>query len=429
MEIRAAKGTRDILPGEVEIWQQIEQAVHRVFGSYGGREIRTPLFEHTDLFVKSTGSDTDVVTKEMYTFEDRAGRSLTLRPEGTPGVARAVLEHGLLRKGDADRLYYMGPMFRYERPQKGRSRQFSQIGAEWLGSAHAAVDAEVIEMALALFTSLGLTDLGLVVNSVGHAECRARYREALRAALLPRRAELCPDCQRRLDVNPLRILDCKVPSCQPIKEQAPVILDSLCGDCREHFDRVRGYLEAMQVPHTINPRLVRGLDYYTRTTFEVTGGALGAQNALCGGGRYDDLIGSMGGAPTPAFGFAIGLDRLVLMVTAAREEIAAREGAAAGAPATDIYIAHLGEEALRIGLAAARALRRTGQAVRLEPDARDMKKQMSRAAAAGARYTLILAEAEIARRVCALKRMSDGAQSELPLGDWGRIAQEVSGGR
>jgi len=425
VELRAAKGTRDVLPGEVEIWQRIEQAVHRIFAGYGGREIRTPLFEPTELFVKSTGSDTDVVTKEMYTFEDRAGRSLTLRPEGTPGVARALLEHGLLRRGDGDRVYYIGPMFRYERPQKGRSRQFSQIGAEWFGSPHPAVDAEVMEMALALFTSLELSDLGLTINSVGHAACRAEYRRKLREALLPRQAELCPDCQRRLDANPLRILDCKVPSCQPIKDTAPVILDSLCGECRAHFDAVRGYLDVMEVQYTVNPRLVRGLDYYTRTTFEVTGGALGAQNALCGGGRYDDLVGSMGGPPTPAFGFAIGLDRLVLMVAAEQE--AGR--AAAGAPATDIYIAHLGEEALRSGLAAARALRRAGLTARLEPDARDMKKQMSRAAAAGARYTLILAEAEMARRSCALKRMSDGVQTELPLGDWQRVVQEMAVGR
>jgi histidyl-tRNA synthetase len=419
MEIKASKGTRDILPPDVEAWQLVEEASRRMFALYGFHEIRTPIFESTDLFARSTGADTDIVTKEMYTFTDRAGRSVTLRPEGTPGVVRAALEAGLLRRPEAERFYYIGPMFRYERPQKGRYRQFSQIGVELLGSAHPVADAEVMQMALALFASLGISDARLQINSVGHAECRASYRSALLDALAPHREELCPDCRRRLDVNPLRILDCKVPGCAALKEKAPSILDHLCDDCRNHMSRVQEALRALEVPFTINSRLVRGLDYYTRTTFEVTSSGLGAQNALCGGGRYDDLVASMGGPPTPAFGFAIGTDRLVMAVAEGK-----RERPACPSPA-DVYIVHLGQAGFDEALRAARALRFRGVAALFDPESRDLKKQMSRASACGARYTLIIGDSELERRAYALKRMSDGIQKDVAAGQWDEITREV----
>ncbi len=418
-ELRAIKGTRDILPGEVEVWQRAEEAARRTFALYGYREIRTPLIEPTELFQKSTGSDTDIVTKEMYTFLDRAGRSVTLRPEGTPGVVRAALEHAMVDRGEIQRLYYIGPMFRYERPQKGRYRQFSQIGAEVFGSASPATDAEVMQMALALFASLGLGETPLQINSVGHPVCRDAYKERLRAFFEPRRAALCEDCQRRLDTNPLRILDCKVPSCAQVRQDAPSILDSLCDDCRAHFDEVRRDLEVLEVPHTVNPRLVRGLDYYTRTTFEISSSALGAQDALCGGGRYDGLVGSMGGPSVPGIGFAIGHDRLVLAMSSTSQP----------EPATDVYIVHRGEKTLSEGLLAATRLREAGLAARLEPDARDVKKQMSKAAASGARFALIIGERELEEGTYALKRMSDGTQRSIAARRWAQIEQEVRDGR
>ncbi|HZI93292.1 MAG TPA: histidine--tRNA ligase [Patescibacteria group bacterium] len=421
MTIKAAKGTRDILPGEVETWQRVEQAAHRVFRIYGFQEIRTPIFEATDLFNKSTGSDTDIVTKEMYTFNDRGDRSMTLRPEGTPGVVRAALEHALVGRSEIERLYYMGPMFRYERPQKGRYRQFSQIGVEVFGSAHAATDAEVMEMVVVLLRDLGIVDASLQINSVGHAGCRPAYRTALREALEPRRAELCPDCQRRLDTNPLRILDCKVPGCAAIVAAAPSIIDFLCEECRDHFSQVRECLVALSVQHEVNPRLVRGLDYYTRTTFEVSSDRLGSQNALCGGGRYDELVASMGGPATPGFGFAIGTDRLVMVV-------AETAGAGETLPRGDVYVVHLGEAALREGLAAAHSLRAMGFVTRFDPDARDLKKQMSRASAWGARYSLIIGDREIEQGRYALKRMADGIQKDVPARQWDVIGREVAQG-
>ncbi|HET9481049.1 MAG TPA: histidine--tRNA ligase, partial [Candidatus Polarisedimenticolia bacterium] len=323
---------------------------------------------------------------------------------------------------EVERLYYIGPMFRYERPQKGRYRQFSQIGVEVFGSAHPALDAEVIDMAVSLFAGLGIADARLQVNSVGHPECRARYREALRQSLEPRRAELCADCRRRLDTNPLRILDCKVPECGVIRREAPGIQEFLCEECRDHMAGVLQALETLGTACTVNPALVRGLDYYTRTTFEITSGRLGAQNALCGGGRYDGLVASMGGPPIAGFGFAIGADRLVLAV------LEGEEGGQACAAPIELYIVHLGEPALQAALAAAKALRGLGLAVRLDPDARDLRKQMARASSSGARYAIILGEREMERSIYALKRLADGTQTEVAAGDFEAIAKEVAHG-
>ena len=418
--IRAIKGTRDILPGAVEVWQRVEQASRSVFARHAYREIRTPILESTELFQKTTGADTDIVTKEMYTFQDRAERSITMRPEGTPGVVRAALEAGMLRSGDIERLYYIGPMFRYERPQKGRYRQFAQIGAEAFGSPHPALDAELIQMGMLLMADLGIGGARLAVNSVGHAECRAGYRTALADALRPYAASLCEDCVRRLDTNALRILDCKVPGCQPIKEKAPSILDHLCDACASHFVEVRAYLDTLGVPYAIEPRLVRGLDYYTRTIFEITGAGLGAQNALCGGGRYDTLVASMGGPDTPAVGWAIGQDRLVM-------EAEAASGEAMGLR-VDLYLVHVGEKALKEALVAAASLRKKGLAVRFDPADRDMKKQMARASSIGARFALIIGDRELERGIYALKNLVDGRQQEVPGGGWDIIAREVGNG-
>ncbi|HKY31339.1 MAG TPA: histidine--tRNA ligase [Candidatus Polarisedimenticolia bacterium] len=413
--IKAIKGTRDVLPGEAGVWQLVEESARDTFARYGYREIRTPVFEATELFQKTTGEETDIVVKEMYSFTDRGGRSITLRPEGTPGVVRAVLEHGLAGRGEVERLYYIGPMFRYERPQKGRFRQFSQIGIEVFGSSAPAVDVEVMQAALALFERLGVEGVSLQINSVGHPGCRGAYRQVLRAALLPRIDALCPDCRRRLDTNPLRILDCKVPGCAEARRAAPSILDHLCGDCAGHMTQVRRILGYLEVPYEVNPRLVRGLDYYTRTTFEITASGLGAQNALCGGGRYDDLVASMGGPPTPGCGFAIGADRLVMAVPASRAQT----------PGPDLFIVHLGEAALDEAVAAAAALRSRGVSVRLDPGAREMKKQMSRASASSARFALIIGDQELREGVYALKRLADQTQERVAARDWDALARRM----
>jgi histidyl-tRNA synthetase len=311
-KFQAPRGTRDILPGESERWEALESRTRDILSRYGYREVRTPLFESTDLFVRSVGEATDIVRKELYTFEDRKGRSLTLRPEGTAPLVRAYLEHSLGHGDPATRLYYIGPMFRYERPQAGRYRQFWQIGAELLGPAQAAADAEMIDLFVAILRGIGLRDIRVLLNSLGDAVCRPVYRERIREHFAARESALCADCTERLRVNPLRILDCKVPSCQDAIASAPNVLDSLCDPCREHFREVNAALEALGIDHDVAPRLVRGLDYYTRTVFEVHAAGLGAQNAVGGGGRYDQLVRDFGGPQTPAIGFSIGMERLLL---------------------------------------------------------------------------------------------------------------------
>ena len=303
---------RDILPPESALWGEIEQAARELFHAYAYREIRTPLVEPTELFARGVGQDTDIVTKEMYSFEDRDDKSLTLRPEATASVVRAYIEHSLHLVAGVKKLYYMGPMFRRERPQKGRYRQFYQIGAEAIGSDSPTVDAEVLEMLIVLLGRLRLTGFTLWLNSVGCAQCRPPYLAALRSRLAEVRSHLCEDCQRRSETNPLRVLDCKVPEDQPVIESLPTLLDLLCAECRQHFEQLQGYLRDRQIPVTLQPRLVRGLDYYTRTTFEIVHGALGAQNSLLGGGRYDGLSEMLGGPPAPGIGFSIGEDRFVL---------------------------------------------------------------------------------------------------------------------
>ena len=313
--IKAVKGTRDLLPPSTDAWNRVEAAARAVFRAYNYREIRTPVLEETQLFARGVGVDTDIVTKEMYTFEDRDGTSLTLRPENTAGVIRAYLEHRLDQRPGVQKFYYIGPMFRRERPQKGRYRQFYQIGAEAIGSEAPAVDAEVIEMVVELLTSAGLEDFQLLINSVGDANCRPQYIERLREELKTMAPRMCGDCQRRAETNPLRVLDCKVEADQPIIDSLPSLVDHLCEPCRLHFDAVKRYLDDRGIAWRLTPRLVRGLDYYMRTTFEVVHGALGAQNSVLGGGRYDGLAESLGSkVHSPGIGFSIGEDRLVMSV-------------------------------------------------------------------------------------------------------------------
>lgn len=402
--IRAVKGTRDILPPSSDIWNKVEAAARHVFGTYNYREIRTPILEETALFARSVGEDTDIVSKEMYTFEDRDGSSLTLRPESTASVLRAYIEHRLDQQPGLQKLYYIGPMFRRERPQKGRYRQFYQIGAEVLGSESPFIDAEVIEMVIAILHALDIHDFQLLLNSVGCKKCRAKFVEVLRERLTTVAPTMCVDCQRRAEVNPLRVLDCKVPEDQPIIESLPSILDYLDEPCRDHFRRVREYLEERQIQFEIKPRLVRGLDYYTRTTFEITHGSLGAQNSILGGGRYDGLAESLGSkTPAPGIGFSIGEDRLVMTV---EEKQSVEEST------LDLYIAPMGDAALRHCGALSGEIRRLGVSVEVGVDHK-LKRMMELANKLRARYTLIVGDNEIVSKSYALKDMASGEQVVL----------------
>jgi histidyl-tRNA synthetase len=402
--IRAVKGTRDILPPSSDIWNKVEAAARHVFGTYNYREIRTPILEETALFARSVGEDTDIVSKEMYTFEDRDGSSLTLRPESTASVLRAYIEHRLDQQPGLQKLYYIGPMFRRERPQKGRYRQFYQIGAEVLGSESPFIDAEVIEMVIAILHALDIHDFQLLLNSVGCKKCRAKFVEVLRERLTTVAPTMCVDCQRRAEVNPLRVLDCKVPEDQPIIESLPSILDYLDEPCRDHFRRVREYLEERQIQFEIKPRLVRGLDYYTRTTFEITHGSLGAQNSILGGGRYDGLAERLGSkTPAPGIGFSIGEDRLVMTV---EEKQSIEEST------LDLYIAPMGDAALRHCGALSGEIRRLGVSVEVGVDHK-LKRMMELANKLRARYTLIVGDNEIVSKSYALKDMASGEQVVL----------------
>jgi histidyl-tRNA synthetase len=402
--IRAVKGTRDILPPSSAIWNKVEEAARRVFATYNYHEIRTPLLEETTLFARGVGEETDIVSKEMYTFEDRDGSSLTLRPENTASVLRAYIEHRLDQIPGVQKLYYLGPMFRRERPQKGRYRQFYQIGAEVIGTESPFLDAEVIEMVLAILKAVGIRDSHLLINSVGCNNCRPKFNEALRERLKDVVGDMCADCQRRAETNPLRVLDCKVPEDQPIIDSLPSILDYLDEPCREHFRRVREFLEDRQIAFEIRPRLVRGLDYYTRTTFEITHGSLGAQNAIVGGGRYDGLAESLGSkVPAPGIGFSIGEDRLVMTV---------EEKETLSVPPLDLYIAPMGELALEHAGVLASEIRMLGISVEVGTDQK-LKRMLELANKLKAQYTLILGDNEIVSKSYALKNMKSGEQVVL----------------
>jgi histidyl-tRNA synthetase len=434
--LKAVRGTRDLLPPETELWNRIEATARAVLARYNFGEIRTPIFEDTALFARSVGEETDIVSKEMYTWEDRAraqsekSQSLTLRPENTAGVVRAYIEHGLGESGQLQKLYYIGPQFRRERPQKGRYRQFWQIGAEAIGPPSAGSesplrDAEVLEMLATLLDELGITGWTLELNSVGSAADRARYNDVLRAALVPVAPRMCQDCQRRAVTNPLRVFDCKVPEDQPLIATLPVIADSLDEASRVHFNAVTAALDAASVPYKLNHRLVRGLDYYTRTTFEFTHGGLGAQNALLGGGRYDGLSEAIGGPKAPGIGFAIGLDRLVLTMQA-QSAAADDEKAAPTRVAADAYIAPIGEKLNAAALVLARELRRAGLRIELGDGSFRLKKSFE-AADKTARRIVILGEDELQSGILTVKDFATGTQTKVPRGELARVLSEPIG--
>jgi histidyl-tRNA synthetase len=414
MKVTAIKGFSDILPGEVEIWQEVEARSHRIFRAYDFSEIRIPILEKTELFSRSIGDTTDIVEKEMYTFEDRDSRSLdetevarlTLRPEGTAGVVRAYVESEMYKTEPARKLYYMGPMFRRERPQKGRTRQFHQIGAEVLGRADPFIDAEILLLMSDLFSALGLTEPSLQINSLGDTECRPKYREMLLAFLKARQNSLCDNCRRRIDRNPLRALDCKEPGCIRATKDAPSILDFLCVNCREHFNTVQRLLRATDVQFTLNARMVRGLDYYCRTTFEWTSTQLGAQSAVAAGGRYDGLVQELGGPAIPGVGFAIGVERVTMLLR--MQEMPAPHG-------PSCYVVWVGERARDWLFPLVHRLRQKGLSVEMEGESRSLKSQMRRADKFKAALVLIVGDDELVKAKAILRNMATKQQEEISL--------------
>ncbi len=402
--IHAVKGMRDILPPSSAVWNRVDASARRICARFNYRQIRTPILEETTLFSRTVGEETDIVSKEMYTFQDRDGTSLTLRPENTASVLRAYIEHRLDQQPGLHKLYYIGPMFRRERPQKGRFRQFYQIGAEAIGSDSPAVDAEMIELAVAIVQDVGILHFELLINSVGSKESRAGYNEVLRSHLKELAPRMCEDCRRRAETNPLRVLDCKVPEDQPLIDQLPSILDYLDPEDQEHFRRVRELLDDRNIRYLVKPRLVRGLDYYARTTFEITNEGLGAQNAILGGGRYDGLAEMLGSkVPAPGIGFSIGEDRLVMSV---------EEAYGVSAPTLDLYIAPMGDPALRQCAVLAGEIRKLDVSVEVGTE-RKLKRMLEIANKMAARYTLIVGDNEILTQSYTLKDMASGEQATL----------------
>lgn len=411
-ELSAIKGTKDILPQEAQLWQIAEAAAKEIFELYGYRELRAPVIEPTELFEKGTGASSDIVTKEMYTFTDKGGRSVTLRPEYTPSVVRAIIEHRLDLQAQPLRFYYIGPMFRYDKPQKGRYRQFHQIDIEVFGEKDPAVDAEIVEMAHRLLRQLGVENVITMVNSVGCKKCRPAYGAELRKAAAAVKDRLCPDCQRKAELNPLRIFDCKIETCREVASNFPKITDFLCAECQEHFQKFLGYLDFYGIPYRVDPTLVRGLDYYTKTAFEIVAEHLGAQNAICGGGRYDDMVREFGGPDLCGIGFAMGLERLL---SVAKIEPPKK---------SFVYFAYLGEEAKKQSIATARYFRSEGIECLVEFKDRGMKTHFSRANKIGADWVLIIGEDELAKGKFQLKDMIDSKQYEGTAEELAKIILE-----
>ena len=405
--IQLIRGFKDILPGETELWQQIERTAIALFEDFGYREIRIPIMEKTELFARSIGEDTDIVEKEMYTFADRKGDQLTLRPEATASICRSYIQHKMYAQDPVRKFYTIGPMFRRERPQKGRYRQFYQIDAEIFGVAAPFADVELIFLLRTLFDRLSVTDTTAHVNSLGCPVCRPRFKEALSTLLAEAASSLCSDCLRRKDRNPLRVMDCKVPGCREAMKGAPAIIDYLCDDCSSHFSTVTDMLTQLGVPFNVDKQLVRGLDYYTRTAFEIQTGALGAQSAIAGGGRYDGLVGSLGGPEVPAIGFAIGFDRLA-------EIVAMNTPAAIRAP--DLYIAALGDPAKKLAFEWSTALGLKGIGAAMEYGDKSLKAQMKQANRAGVGRVLIVGESELESGTVVLRNMATKTQREIPVG-------------
>ena len=408
MNYGSVRGMNDILPDEVPYWEQLEESVREVARRFNYSQIRVPIVEHTELFSRGIGAGTDLVNKEMYTFADKKGRSLTLRPEATASVVRSYVEHGLHTKRPFQKLFYIGPMFRYEKPQKGRSRQFHQFGVEAIGSLDPALDAEVIDFAWQMMELLGLSGLSLRLNSIGCAKDRTRYRSVLREHFANRIDSMCSECQRRYEENPLRILDCKNEQCQPHIEDAPGSGDHLCTECADHFSQVKSCLDRLGLSYTVDPRLVRGLDYYTRTVFELISEDLGAQDSLLGGGRYDDLAEMLGGPPTPAVGFAAGMERLIIVLREQSDQPECERR-------LDLFLVTLGDEGRSLALNLAKGLRSRGLSVDLDYQGRPLRKQMAEANRLYARSLLVIGDDEVASRLGRLKDMDSGEETEVEL--------------
>jgi histidyl-tRNA synthetase len=407
---RAIKGTNDILPDESHNWQFVESKMLETARLFGFEEIRVPVFEHTEVFQRSVGDTTDVVQKEMYTFDDKGGRSITLRPELTAGVVRSAIEKGLVAGALPVKVCYIGGCYRYEKPQAGRLREFHQFGVECIGAASPNADAEVIALGRQVLNTVGIKNISLEINSIGCPECRKEYHKALKAYFEANVDELCATCKDRLDRNPMRILDCKSPVCSSIAAKAPVVLDYLCDDCKEHFEGVKAHLKAQGIEYTVNPQIVRGLDYYTRTVFEFVSGDIGAQATVCGGGRYDGLISQMGGPQVPSLGFGMGIERLMLVLKNQGIELPEK-------PKTQLYIAALGDKASLKATEYSALLRDEGYSVQTDVCARGLKAQMKFANKIGAKFLIVLGDDEIEKGKAKLKDMADGSETEINLNE------------
>ena len=408
MFIKVPKGTQDILPEDISKWYYVEDIIKEILSKYGYKEIRTPFFEYTDLFVRGIGESTDIVTKEMFTFPDRKGRSLTLRPEGTAPVVRSYLENSMDRISKVIKLFYLGPMFRCEKPQSGRFRQFNQFGIEIIGPKAPAADAEVILTALDIYKKLGLKNLETAINSVGCKKCRANYIQKLKKYLKDKKDFLCSECKERYDKNPLRVLDCKKDSCKKNIEQAPLIIENLCQECELHFSEVKSYLDDQKIIFHVEPRLVRGLDYYTKTAFEIISGELGAQNAIAGGGRYDDLIEELGGKPTPAVGFAAGIERMIITMEQQKVGWPPKKG-------LDVFVVKVNEKIKDTAFRLLQEIRNAGLSADMDYSGGSLKSQMRIANKIGVRYTVIVGEEELSKNLVILRNMQTKEQKEVKI--------------
>jgi histidyl-tRNA synthetase len=417
MLTNAPKGTKDVLPGQVYKWHYVENVFREACERYIFKEIRTPVFEHTELFSRGVGDTTDIVEKQMYTFEDYGKRSITLKPEGTSPVVRAFVEHKLYAEVQPSKYYYIIPCFRYEKPQSGRLREFHQFGIEIFGTDNMMADAEVIGFASDFLSSLGIADLELRINSIGCPECRETYRKALREFLKPKYGDLCETCKGRYDRNPMRILDCKSPVCQELVKGAPVMLDYLCGSCRDAFESLKKNLDAMEIEYTVDPGIVRGLDYYTKTAFEFVSNRIGAQGTVCGGGRYDNLIETIGGPPFPGVGFGLGIERLLLLLDTTGIEIPKPDP-------LDVFVAVMGERARAYGLSLLRNLRRQGVKAEMDSLGRNIKGQFKYADRLEAKYTVVIGDNELDQGMVSVKDMKTSEQKQVPLAD---VIKEITG--
>lgn len=414
MEIQAPKGTKDMLPSDAYKWHYVESIFRELSKNFGVREIRTPIFEHTELFLRGVGETTDIVQKEMYTFEDKGSRSITLKPEGTAPAVRAFIENRLFNEAQPTKLFYITPCFRYEKAQKGRYRQFHQFGIEMFGASKPSIDAEVMALAMEVLKKIGLKGLSLNINNLGCPECRPKYNEALKKFLQDNYDNLCPTCKTRFEKNPMRILDCKEKSCKEITKNAPIILDYVCEDCNDHFTKVKEYLDILGIEYNVDPGIVRGLDYYTKTIFEI----LNSDFTVCGGGRYDRLIEEIGGPETPAVGFGMGIERLIMAIEKEGIEIPKD-------PVVELYLASRGEEGAKEAFKLAHALRHIGVSSEINHAGRSFKAEMKYANKIGAKFSVVLGDDELQSRKARFKRMEDGEQFELSLDNLEEIKKVI----